>query len=195
MLARREAATLAILLLSALTTAVPAWSQPAKSTSDPLVDVATLKIVNDKYSTTLDVRTRGVEKKISPSESEIFGLIAAMDKKTGQVAWYVQWAIFYKSRTWRKYQTATDSHGEALSLAQGLRKPFGCGAGGCTLTEVYDVYFSEEQIGEAALKGIDFKISSNEGDGKIVQIPATVVQAYIDKVAEADKLRMAMRTD
>jgi len=158
--------------------------------TSPSVEISSPEIRTDKYSPTIDVVTKLAEKKRGPGDAEMYALVGKLDKETGEVRFYVEWAVVYTASSWRAYQGASDSNATPLVLRQVGRNVTGCRAK-CVYTEAYHVDFGINQMADALEKGLDFKLYAKDGDHRIVQIPADLVQQFMKKMAEAQKMRPA----
>jgi hypothetical protein len=151
-------------------------------------------IVNDSYSPTIKVKTEsGQRGGPASSGTEIYGLYATVDRKSGAVVSYVQWGEVYGDRSWRFYSRASTDKAEPLSVDQVDRSVGRCfpNLGECTYSEVYNIKIPEKLMKAGAADGIRFKIYGRNGDERIVMIPAMTVAPFNEKVAEAVKLRSA----
>lgn len=97
-----------------------------------------------------------------------------------QQQYYVQWGNVYTSENWRYYTRSNNNKAEQLSFATVDRDVSSCDTyTGCVFTEIFNIYFTSEQMQEASIKGLTFKVFARDGTEKTTLVATSLVQALL----------------
>jgi hypothetical protein len=148
-------------------------------------------IENDPYSPTIDVTTKAGQTGQAGPGIQISVLFAKIDKKSGAVVTGVQWGEVYIDSEWRFYSRASSSKGQAYTFSRVDNKVSKCSSGTCVYSETDNIMIPAADHKSGAVDGISFKIYGRKGDERVVALPATLIEEFNAKVAEAVKMRAA----
>jgi hypothetical protein len=155
----------------------------------PKLGLGPPEIRQDVHSPTIDVASARPESHAAAKdEVEVYMLVGKVDRKTGETSVAVQWMRAYMAPDWRNYQRAADSSGTPLVFETAKRSKKGCNAGSCTFSELYNIYFTKEQVSAAIIEGLDFNVWDRDGGSAVVKIPASEIKDFAAKMVEAEKL-------
>lgn len=157
----------------------------APRNSDPTAP----SIKNDRYSPTIDVKTEGGERGAHPTGVELYGLYAKIDRSTGKVTAYVQWSDVYTDRAWRFYNRASNDKGQRYDFDKVDRSVSSCSYGTCVYAETYNIQIPQVDIRAGARNGVNFKIFSQTGQERVIQLSAELLREFVGKLDEAQKVR------
>lgn len=150
--------------------------------SDPTIE-------RDQFSPVIKVVAKGGERS-EGSDSQIYGLYGAIDKKSGATTTYVQWGEVYGSTDWRFYVRASNDKAQPLSMKEVQRNVGRCfSTGRCVYTEVYNIMIPAADLKSGATEGASFKLYAKNGEQRIVKLPAELISKFNEKMAEAQRDR------
>lgn len=189
-----------LLLLAAavaLSACSPPPPRPAPGTTAAISDAAepslapdphSPRIENDPYSISIDITTDSATRR-SGDLSQVYNLLSKTHRKGDVTLVYVQWSAIYTARTWRFYNRASNDKGQSYDFRQVNRDVAGCPSSRCVYNETYNIIIPPADLRRGATEGIRFKIYARNGGDVLVEIPASLVAQFNEKLAEVRKMR------
>lgn len=184
-----------VLLLLAVAVALSACSPPppnssgASNAAQPsrATDPHSPYIENDPYSTSIDVKTKTALRD-TVELTQLYTLRGRVDRETGLTLALIQWSAVYTRRTWHFYFKASNDRGQSYDLREVNREVRAC-PDRCVYAETYNIFIPLADLQRGATDGIRFKIYARSGDSVIVELPASLIVQFNEKLAEAQKMR------
>ena len=113
-------------------------------------------------------------------ETMVLRAVQARDDKS-DVDYFLQWTSLYVDSDWRRYSMATTQDAEKLKTDVIDRKVASCPAGSCIYNETLNIFFPESLLKENKDTGFNVKIFAQKHSGKVVLIPASIINALLLK--------------
>lgn len=191
--------TVRSLLLLAAVVAISACSPPPPSPSrasgsptsaarsSTAYDPHSPYIENDPYSTSIDVKTKAALRD-TVELTQLYALRGRVDRETGRTLALVQWSAVYTRHTWHFYFKASNDRGQSYDFREVNREVRAC-PNRCVYAETYNIFIPLADLQRGATDGIRFKIYARSGDSAVVELPASLIVQFNEKLAEAQKMR------
>lgn len=169
---------------------VPAAAAGAARSSDA-PDPHSPSIRNDPDSISIDVVTEPATRKSAGSTGldEVYLLLSKTHRKGDATLVYVQWTAIYAAPASRSYNRASSDNARPYDFQELDRKVGHCGSSGCVYGETYNITIPPADLKRGASEGIRFKIYARNGDDVVVQLPASLIAQFNEKLAEVQKMR------
>lgn len=103
---------------------------------------------------------------------------------------YLYLSLTY-SGGWRFYNAVTDTDAKSYRLTEVSRDVNGCeasiGVTNCSYTEDVNILLPYAKLEQAAVEGLKLRLTGKSVDKTIIDIPAKVIQGYLDGVKNSQK--------